>query len=217
MLRASARYQPLNALAIGLLVLGLAEVTHANLFLAAFAAGVTVATAGHEQRESFEEVGELVAEVLKLAALLLFGALITPALLADLGWRGWAFVVLALVVARPVAIWLSFIGTGLGWREQGAAMWFGPKGFASVVLGLLVLNEGIAEGEFIFHLIAATIALSILLHSSTDVIVGRAFDRPEETPAWHEDGADQPGDEPDKPGDEPGVGDPGDEPATRER
>lgn len=184
-LRASARYQPLNALAIGLLVLGLAEVTHGNLFLAAFAAGVTVATAGEEQRESFEELGELVAELLKLAALLLFGALITPALLGDLGWRGWAFVALALAVARPVAIWVSFVGTGLGAREQGAAMWFGPKGFASVVYGLLVLSSGVAESEFIFHLVAATVAVSIVLHSSTDVVVGRTFDEPDKTPAWH--------------------------------
>ena len=58
-LQASVQYQPLNAVAIGLLVLGLAEVTHGNLFLAAFAAGITVATAGREQREAFEEFGEL--------------------------------------------------------------------------------------------------------------------------------------------------------------
>ena len=201
-LQASAQYQPLNAVAIGLLVLGLAEVAHGNLFLAAFAAGVTVATAGEEQRESFEEFGELVAELLKLAALLLFGALITPALLGDLGWRGWVFVVLALAMARPVALWVSFLGTGLAAREQAAAMWFGPKGFASVVYGLLVLNSGIADAEFIFHLVAATVALSIVLHSSTDVVVGRAFDEPRETPVWHGEDP-EPGDRPGEPGDRP--------------
>ncbi len=69
-------------------------------------------------------------------------------------------------------------------REQLAAAWFGPKGFASVVYGLLVLNSGIDSADQIFHLVAITVALSILLHSSTDIIVARSFDEPHETPDW---------------------------------
>ncbi|MDQ1294982.1 MAG: sodium/hydrogen antiporter, partial [Actinomycetota bacterium] len=46
----SEQYLPMNALAIGLLVLALGKTTHANLFLAAFAAGITVATVGRQQR-----------------------------------------------------------------------------------------------------------------------------------------------------------------------
>lgn len=179
------KYEPLNAVAIGLLVLATAQATHGNLFLAAFAAGVTVATVGHEHREAFEEFGELVAELLKLAALLVFGALLSPAFLGDVGWAGWAFAVLALVVARPLAIWVSFLRSRLTMREQAAVMWFGPKGFASVVYGLLVLEAGIAAGDHIFHLVGATIALSILAHSSTDIIVARSFDDEREVPAWH--------------------------------
>ena len=53
---ASAGYQPLNAFAIGLLVLALGQVTHGNLYLAAFAAGITIATCGPKQRESRTEV-----------------------------------------------------------------------------------------------------------------------------------------------------------------
>ena len=65
-------------------------------------------------------------------------------------------------------------------------MWFGPKGFASVVYGLLVLESGIAAADDIFHLVALTIVISIVLHSSTDVVVARAFDTEAETPAWHQ-------------------------------
>jgi NhaP-type Na+/H+ or K+/H+ antiporter len=88
-------------------------------------------------------------------------------------------------VARPVALWLSFLGSGLDMREQAAAMWFGPKGFASVVYGLLVLESGITAANDIFHLVALTIVLSILLHSSTDVVVARGFDDQAEVPAWY--------------------------------
>lgn len=54
-----------------------------------------------------------------------------------------------------------------------------------MVYGLLVLDAGIAAGEKIVHLVGATIALSILAHSSTtDIIVARGFDGEHEVPAW---------------------------------
>jgi NhaP-type Na+/H+ or K+/H+ antiporter len=114
-----------------------------------------------------------------------FGALLSPTFLVEVPWYGWLFALLALFVARPIALWVSFIRSGLGLREQAAAMWFGPKGFASVVYGLIVLQSGIPAADEIFHLVAVTIALSILLHSSTDVVVVRWFDEEHETPAWH--------------------------------
>ena len=182
---ASTAYAPLNAVAIGLLVLAVGKAAHGNLFLAAFAAGITVATFGPRQREAFEQFGELVAELLKLGALLLFGALISLEFLAEISWTGWVFALLALVVARPAALWVSFLRSGLSGREQFAAMWFGPKGFASVVYGLLVVESGIAAADTVFHLVALTVVASILAHSSTDVVVARSFDRPEKAPAWY--------------------------------
>jgi len=179
--------QPLLPAAIGLLVLGLCLTTHANLFLGAFAAGITVATMSQEFRHEFEQLGELVAEQLKLVAILVFAALMTPTFLLDeITWRGWAFALLALALARPIALAASFLGSRLTMREQAAAMWFGPKGFASVVYGLIVLESGIELSNELFHLTALTISLSILAHSSTDVVVARQFegdDIPEEVPS----------------------------------
>lgn len=183
---ASAIYAPLNGFAIGLLVYALSEALHGNLFLAAFAAGVTVATLGPGQRESFELFGELLAELLKLFALLVFGALISVEFLAEIPWTGWVFAVLALVVARPLALAPCFLGTGLSLREQAAAMWFGPKGFASVVYGLLVLSSPLVAADEIYHLVALTIVISILAHSSTDVVVARWFDQKSEAPHWYD-------------------------------
>src|SRR5262249_9701663 len=90
----SPAYLPLNAVAIGLLVLALGKATHGNLFLAAFAAGIAVATVGEAQREAFEHFGELIAEVFKLAALLVFGALLAPSFFGEIPWTGWLFAVL---------------------------------------------------------------------------------------------------------------------------
>ena len=177
-LQATAILQPLLAVSIGLVVFAVCQGTHANLFLGAFTAGITVATFGRELRHEFEQFGELVTELLKLAAIMVFGALITPEFLfREIPLAGWIFAVLALLVARPLALLVSFLGARLGLEEQIAAMWFGPKGFASVVYGLIILESGIPLADQIYHLVALVIVLSILAHSSTDVVIARRFGR----------------------------------------
>ncbi len=176
---AHATYQPLNAFSIGLLVLATSKIAHGNEFLAGFAGGITVATVGPEVRESFHRFGELVAELLKLAALLVFGALISPRFLGEIPLSGYVFALLVLAAVRPVALWISLVRSPLDWRERATAAWFGPKGFASVVFGLLILNDAKAEkiawseADRLFHLVALCIAGSILAHSSTDVVVAQ--------------------------------------------
>jgi len=173
----TSTYEALTSVAVGLIVLSLAELTHANLFLAAFAAGITLATVAPELRDSFHEFGELVTELLKLVAILVFGALISPNFLGEIPALGYLFAVLALVVARPVAITLSFLGSRLPWRQQAAVAWFGPKGFASVVYGLIVLESDAARADEMFHLVGLAVVMSILAHSSTDVPIAHYFAR----------------------------------------
>ncbi len=168
-------YEPLYAFSVGLLVLALGYVTHANLFLAAFSAGITVVSVSPRFKDAFHRFGELLTELLKLAAILVFGALISPAFLMEIGLGGYVFALLALVVVRPVALAVSFLGARINLPEFAAAAWFGPKGFASVVYGLLVLESGVNLSGEMFHLIALVVVASILLHSSTDVVVARQF------------------------------------------
>jgi NhaP-type Na+/H+ or K+/H+ antiporter len=173
----SPQYEPLYALSVGLLVLALGYATHANLFLAAFTAGITVVSVSPRFKDAFHRFGELLTELLKLAAILVFGALISPTFFMDIGLGGYVFAVLALMVVRPVALAVSFLGARINLPEFVAVAWFGPKGFASVVYGLLVLESGVNFSEEMFHLIALVVAASILLHSSTDVVVARLFRR----------------------------------------
>ncbi|CAN5626729.1 cation:proton antiporter [soil metagenome] len=189
-LEASRFFSPAKGLAelfpfaIGLLVFAVASVTHANLFLSAFTAGVTVASVSPGFRETFEPFGQLISELLKVAAIFVFGALLSPSLLADVTLGGYVFALLTLFVARPVAIAVALFGSHISRREWIAAAWFGPKGFASVVYGLLVAHSGIAQGDKLFQLVAVVVFASILLHSSSDVFVARQFrDLQEEAPA----------------------------------
>ncbi len=173
LLTAEPRLQALGPFAIAVVVYGACHLTHANPYLAAFAAGSTLATLDDVAAEHFEPFGDLLAEITKFAALLVFGALITPERLSHLGWGGWLLALVAIVLVRPAAMLLSLLRTPLPRSERLTAAWFGPKGFASVVYGLLALHSGIPDGDLIFDLVAVTIALSIVLHSSTDVPVAK--------------------------------------------
>ncbi len=172
-LTAEPHLQPLGPLAIALVVYACCHLTHANAYLAAFAAGSTLATLDHVAAEAFQSFGDLLSEVTKYAALLVFGALITPERLAALGWHDWLLAVVVIVVIRPAALMLSLLRTRLPRSERITAAWFGPKGFASVVYGLLALEAGIDDSKLVFDVVAVTIALSVVLHSSTDVPIAK--------------------------------------------
>lgn len=191
-LTAEPRLQALGPLAIAVMLYAACHLTHANPYLAAFAAGSTLATMDRVAAEHFEPLGDLLSEITKFAALLVFGALITPDRLSHLTVGGWVVAVLAIVLVRPAAMLLSLLRTPLSRRERSAAAWFGPKGFASVVYGLLALQSGIPDSELVFDLVAVTIALSIVLHSSTDVPVAKAlrFEPPDNLPTGRPDQGD---------------------------
>lgn len=171
----SKSYEPLFAVAIGLLVLAIASISHANIFLAAFSAGVTVASVRPALREEFHRFGELVTELLKLATLLVFGALISPQFFREMHAPDYLFAILALLLARPISMLIALWKSELDWRERLTAGWFGPKGFASVVYGLLLFQRAVPHAERLFQLIALVIAGSIVAHSSTDVVMARWF------------------------------------------
>ena len=175
LLGAEAKLQPLLPLATGVILFAACHLTHANPYLAAFSAGAVLAYLSPEAKVSFEPLGEALAELAKFAALLVFGALLTPRLFGDLSLGGYAAVVLAIFLIRPASLLLSLLGTRISRKEKLVAAWFGPKGFASVVYGLLVLRSGISQAEEAFTLIAVCIAFSIIAHSSTDVPIARLF------------------------------------------
>lgn len=172
--RAVGVFRPLNAFALGLIVMAVCYRTGANLFLAAYAAGIGLASFGGAFVESFQHFGELLAELFKLAALLVLGAMIAPHFFEALSAGDYIFIFLATFLIRPPAIMLSLTHTGLSRHERMLAGWFGPKGFASVVYGLLIFQAGMTH---LAHLVGLAVTASIVVFSSTDILVGRWFEK----------------------------------------
>lgn len=172
----SASHEALLPLAVAVLIMGSAEAAGWNAYLAAYAGGLTLATVSPRSRDEFHDVGERLGEVLKLAALLLI-AVTLSGLPTGAPTIDYLFAAIVLTFARTAAMVLALLGSGLPWRERMVAAWFGPKGFASVVYGLMLLRSGIPDADQLFKLVAVTIVLSIVVHSSTDVPIAHYFRR----------------------------------------
>lgn len=93
----------------------------------------------------------------------------------ELPWMDYVFAAVALTFVRFAAIEIALIRSGLSAAERLTAAWFGPKGFASVVYGLMLLSSAVARRRMLFELIALVIVMSMVLHSSTDVPVAKYF------------------------------------------
>lgn len=115
--------------------------------------------------------------IISLAALLLLGALMSLEVVGrQFALAEYLFIALTLLAVWPFALLIAFYRSGLARHEWLAVAWFGPKGFASMVYGLFILESGLEQGSYLFHLIALIVSLSIIAHSSTDV-VARWLDR----------------------------------------
>ena len=78
--------------------------------------------------------------------------------------------VFALLVARPLAVVLSFVKTGIPRPQKLFMAWFGPKGVASMLFALFVLKSGIDSSHLIFDIAAIAIVASIVAHGLTDTV-----------------------------------------------
>jgi NhaP-type Na+/H+ or K+/H+ antiporter len=169
----TARYEGIYAVGFALVAFGLSEVTIGNGLIAAFVCGIAMAASEREVPEGFVEFAENASTIFQVLTFFVFGALIVatgfdhsvPPLIA--------FVAFALLIARPVAVLLALLRTGLPRSERRFMAWFGPKGVASMLFALFVLKSGVDHGELIFDVAAIAIICSIVAHGLTDTVGAR--------------------------------------------
>jgi NhaP-type Na+/H+ or K+/H+ antiporter len=139
-----------------------------NGFIAVFVCAITAGIRRPGLRARFEHGADDIVEIVKLAIFVVFGSLLTLDGLFGDGWAAVAIVAFTLLAARTIAIWIALVGARVPADYKAFMAWFGPKGVATMTFSLLVLGEGIADGERIFNLAALCVFASILLHGLTD-------------------------------------------------
>jgi NhaP-type Na+/H+ or K+/H+ antiporter len=159
-----------------LYVLGVAFATYGvtvaepsgNGFIAVFVCAITLGIRRPDLSHVFAERAADIVEIVKLGIFVVFGSLLTLDGLFGDGWAAVAFVAFTLLLARPIAIWISLVGEKVDTATKAFMAWFGPKGVATMTFSILILGQGIAEGERIFNLAALVVFCSIIAHGLTD-------------------------------------------------
>jgi NhaP-type Na+/H+ or K+/H+ antiporter len=166
----TARYEGIYAVGFALFAFGLADVTWANGLIAAFVCGIAMAATEREVPEGFSEFAENASAILQVLTFFVFGALIVATGFHHSVPPLVIFVLFALLIARPAAVMLSFLRTGIPRAEKLFMSWFGPKGVASMLFALFVLKSGVDDKGLIFDVAAIAIICSIVAHGLTDTV-----------------------------------------------
>lgn len=167
------------ALAATLLVYGVAQLSHGYGFLSVFVAATVIRN--HERDHEYHEVlhasSESIERLASAALLVLLGGAVVDGALAPLTPAGAAAAVALVLVVRPLAGWLSLLGTRTSTAERWAIAFFGIRGVGSVYYLAYALNQAEFSGaEALWAIAALVILLSVVVHGITAAPIMRHVD-----------------------------------------
>jgi sodium/hydrogen antiporter len=161
-------WRQINAVATPLLAYTLAAALGGSGFIAAFVAGIVfrILAADHAKETTF--LAEQTGELLNAVTFLLFGAVLLGPTLGELDWPIALYAVASLTVVRMLPVALAMVGARLRRVTVGFLGWFGPRGLASIVFVLILLQEtDLPERSLMLTVVTWTVALSVYAHGLT--------------------------------------------------
>lgn len=177
----SREYQALYGIGLVLLAFAVAQGLGGDGFLATFAAGVAVAVLNFDLCDCFLDYGETTTEMMMLLAFVFFGAVISslageipllPALV---------LAVVVIFIARPLAIGIVLKRAAVSNAARAFIGWFGPRGLNSLLLALLVVQNGVANAEFLLAVTGVVVTVSVVAHGASatplSALYGRSVSR----------------------------------------
>ena len=136
-----------------------------NGFIAAFVAGAATGNTLKDVNEEIYEFAESEGQLLNLIIFFLFGVILLPQVWGHIDAPTIIYALLSLTAIRMIPVFISLLGKGLRWETNLFLGWFGPRGLASILFVLLVLDEAkLVNESIVFNTVIVTVALSILLH-----------------------------------------------------
>lgn len=168
----STHARALAVLALPVLSFGLAEVVDGNVFIAAFVGGLVFGrfAATVEDEAEVSETLETAAEIFGAVLWFLAGGLLVLALSDGFQWQWAVMAVAALTVLRIVPVAISLLLSGFHWPTVLFLGWFGPRGIATIVFGLLAVEELGDQTPLLADVggvLSLTVLLSVFAHGMT--------------------------------------------------
>lgn len=165
---ASKTFTDLSAVVLAILAFSTAEIIHGNGYIAAFVAGLTIGNTAKHICEGIYDFAETEGQMLTLITFMFFGALIIIPSFQSITWEMLLYAILSLTVIRMVPVFISLFKDKLNIETKLFIGWFGPRGVATILYGIIILNHAeLPHKEFIFNTAMITVTLSIVLHGIT--------------------------------------------------
>ena len=165
-------YESLYSLGIAFTAFAAAEAVHGSGFLAAFAAGMTIAALDVELCDCFVEYGAVTAEMLLLFTFVLLGSSLIWTGLSVIDGPVLLFTAIAVLIRTPVYL-LSLLGSEVDMRGRLLIAWFGPRGLSSLLLVLLPVFAGVAGSDRLFAICSLVVLVSVVLHGGSPLLLSR--------------------------------------------
>lgn len=156
-------YESLYALGVAFTAYAAAEGVGGSGFLAAFTAGLVIASLDVELCDCFFDYGEATAEMFLLLTFVAFGASLIWIGLTVIDGRTLLFALLALVM-RTAVLLPGLRGAGVSDASRRLIAWFGPRGLSTLLLVLLAVFAGVPGAERLFAISCLVVLLSVVLH-----------------------------------------------------
>jgi NhaP-type Na+/H+ or K+/H+ antiporter len=156
---------PVVALALG--CFAVAQFLGGSGFIAAFTGGLLFGVLAKQHREEFLRAAEGTGDTLALITWVIFGSAVVGQAVGQFSWLILLYAVLSLTLIRMLPVFLSLTGTGMSTEGKLFVGWFGPRGLASIVFAVMVVNANLPNSGLIAMTVVCTIMLSILAHGIT--------------------------------------------------
>lgn len=154
----------LTAVALAVGCFTVAQSLHGSGYIAAFVGGMLFGWLAKSKTHELVLAGESTAEAMALVTWVIFGAAIVGQVYSYLTWQVLLYSLLSLTVIRMLPMLLALIGTGEKLSGKLFLGWFGPRGLASVVFIIIVLDEKVPGADLMAITVVCTVTLSIILH-----------------------------------------------------
>ncbi len=133
-------------------------------FIACFTGGLLVSALAPRRKHELLRGAEGIGETLSLLTWVAFGAIGVGQMLTRLTFPVLLYAALSLTAIRMVPVFLCLMGTGLKARDKLFIGWFGPRGLASIVFGIIAINEHLPGSDTLAAVVVATVLLSVVAH-----------------------------------------------------
>jgi NhaP-type Na+/H+ or K+/H+ antiporter len=159
------QWQQLAPVAGAALAYGLATALGGSGFIAAFLAGIGFGWLMRGDTAAINRFNEELGDILNGVTFIVFGALLLGPTLAHLTWQIGLYALCSLTVVRMLPVAIAMIGTHARAPTVAFMGWFGPRGLASIVFALIVVQESHLPHTTTIVLTAyATVGLSTFAH-----------------------------------------------------